>query len=315
MAYVQGTATNFLDLFNKLRDFLTTNSTLVGAGENWSQLAGPTGTLGLDDSIVLVGPGSSGVDQIRVRIKPNYNVVQERYNLSFFGLPNWNSGLAQDAQFNSSEAKYIHLWNNSMGYVFIANGRHFKVIVRITTTVQAAYCGFGLPYSIPGEYVYPMAIGASSNTSSYLYSELSVEHSHFVNPSQSLTVFTPENTWINIRNFNASGNNISWAPTSYSGMTLPYACPSISDANSSAARSAFAILQKCFGGEYPMHPITILSRLPTKNRLMDLEGCFHIPGISNSDGSIISDVTGDYLVVQNAFRTDNFLGYWAARLA
>ena len=35
MAYVTGTATNCVDLINKLEDFLTTNPALVAANQQW----------------------------------------------------------------------------------------------------------------------------------------------------------------------------------------------------------------------------------------------------------------------------------------
>lgn len=38
MAYVTGTASNYIDLLDRLKTFLTTNSTLVGLGQNWTAL-------------------------------------------------------------------------------------------------------------------------------------------------------------------------------------------------------------------------------------------------------------------------------------
>lgn len=38
MAWVTGTATNYIDLLSKLESFLTTNATLVGLGQNWTTL-------------------------------------------------------------------------------------------------------------------------------------------------------------------------------------------------------------------------------------------------------------------------------------
>ena len=40
MAFTSGTATSFNDLYTKLRDFLTTNATLVAAGQNWDVVFG-----------------------------------------------------------------------------------------------------------------------------------------------------------------------------------------------------------------------------------------------------------------------------------
>ena len=53
MPYVTGTAANYRDLVGKLRDFLTADSALVAAGQNWSLLSGPaSGTPAATDELV-----------------------------------------------------------------------------------------------------------------------------------------------------------------------------------------------------------------------------------------------------------------------
>jgi hypothetical protein len=308
MAYSQGTATSFLDFYNKLRDFLTTDSALVTATQNWTQIAGSVGTLTLTDTITLQGPGLAGTDQVRVKIKPVYSVVDNRYNLEFVGVPNWNGAISQDAQFNMSNPVYVHLWNSSMPYTIVANGRRFVFVCQVSTTVQAGYGGFFLPYALPAEYPYPLAVGGSSDTSTWNYTQANIEHSHFVNPSDSLRVYTPSNTWISIQNFVNSSFNYSWQVGGPSCL-LPY--PS---AAGSSFRTAWNVLRECFGGEYPLHPLILITTVPSSARLGVLDGCSQLPGIGNTHGSIVVVDSVDHLVVQNVTRTDNWLGYWALKL-
>lgn len=306
MAVSQGTATNFVDFYNKLRDFLTTNSTLVSLGQNWTQIAGNTGTLTIDDTITVRGPGLSGADQIRVRLKPVYSVVDNRYNLELVGVPNWNPALDQESQFNMSAPVYIHLWNSSMPYTFVASGRRFVAVAQVTSVVQACYAGFILPYALPAEYPYPMAIGGSSNVSTFNYAQSSNDHCHFVNPSNSLRVYTPGNTWVSGFNRNASG--VFQEPGC---IVAPYQSP----VNSANFRSSWANLRECFGGKYPLHPLILITASPTVARLGVLDGCFHVPGIGNSQGTMLTvNTANDHMVVQNVNRTDNWLGYWALRM-
>ncbi len=306
MAYSQGTATSFLDLYTKLRDFLKTDSTLVGLSQNWTQLAGNTGTLALTDEITLQGPGLAGTDEIRIKLKPVYDITNARYNLELMGVPNWNSGIAQSAQINMSDPVYMSLWNGSMPYTFKATGRFFIAVVQVTSVVEGCYGGFMLPYAIPSEYPYPLCVGGTSNKSTYSYSETNPEHSHFVNPSDALKVFVPGNVWISVQNFTGS---YAWSNTSFP-KTSPYApWPS-----SSYFQDAWAKLRECFGGAYPIHPIIIMTPIPTPAMLGELEDCFHIPGIANSHGNTFTISSEDYMVVQNTSRTDNWLGYWALKL-
>lgn len=311
MAYAQSTATNFVDFYTKLRDFLKTNTALVAAGQNWTQLAGPTGTLTLDDTITLQGPGLAGTDQVRVKLRPVYSAVNNRYNLELVGVPNWNPLVDQSAQFNMSAPVYVHLWNSSMPYTIVANGRRFIFVCQVSTTVQAGYGGFFLPYALPAEYPYPLAIGGSSDTSTWDYTQTNVQHCHFVNPSDALKLYSPSNTWLSARNFVNSANTYSWQSLGTTGtIVLPYG----SATNNGSFRTAWALLRECLGGGYPSHPLIVLTANPTKARMGILDGCGHVPGIGNTHGSLISIDGVNHMVVQNVARTDNWLGYWALKL-
>lgn len=311
MAFEQSTATNFVDFYNRLRNFLTTNTTLVGLSQQWTQIAGNTGTLTIDDTITLEGPGLAGADEVRIKLRPVYSVVDNRYNLELVGVPNWNPVVDQSAQFNMSAPVYVHLWNNSMPYTIAANGRRFVFVCQVSTVVEAGYGGFFLPYALPSEYPYPLAVGGSSDESTWNYTQTNVKHCHFVNPSNALKIYSPTNTWLSCANFTNSSNNYSWQSIGTTNtVLLPYA----SATNNNNYRTSWALLRECLGGQYPVHPLIILTALPTTARMGILDGCGHVPGIGNTHGSLI-DVDGtDHMVVQNVTRTDNWLGYWALKL-
>jgi len=150
MAYATGTASDFADLYNKLRDFLTTNVDLVADGEAWVQIAGPGGTLTDADEIILQGPGTTGTDEILVGIKPVTSVASDYYNLSMFGLVSYNPALGGiQSQVGESLARTLLAWNSPMTYWFVANGRRFIVVIKVASTYHMAYCGFILPYMLP----------------------------------------------------------------------------------------------------------------------------------------------------------------------
>lgn len=162
MAWETGTATSYLDLAAKLRDFLKSNAALVAAGQNWTQLYGPAaGALVATDQLAFQGPGLAGDDQILVCMKFVTNAGSNLYNINLFGLTAWNPSLAPIAQPNPSADARLLLINGSIKYWFIANGRCFKVITRISSQYDQAYAGFILPEHLPTDYPYPMFIGGS----------------------------------------------------------------------------------------------------------------------------------------------------------
>lgn len=307
MAVEQDTATGFVDFYNRLRDFLTTDATLVGLSQEWAQIAGNVGTLTIDDEITLQGPGLSASDEVRVNIVPVYSVVNNRYNLQMRGTPNWNPLVAQNVQFNMSSAVYVHLWDSSMPYTIVANGRRFIFVCQVSTTVQAGYGGFILPYALPTEYPYPLAVGGTSSTSTWDYTTTDLRHGHFVTPSNgALRLYGPGNTWIDFSNYTISSGIYQWTVPGSVVLPVGYNSSWVGD---------LTTLRECFGGDYPLHPYILISSTPTVARLGVLEGCYRMPGIGTSHGSLLDvDSPGDHLVVQNVNRTDNLLGFWALRL-
>jgi hypothetical protein len=123
----------------------------------------------------------------------------------------------------------------------------------------------------------------------------------------------PDNQWRNFTNFTVgSGNSYSWqndrcvTPWNASADTFV----------ASSLRDGISRLRQNFGGSYPLTKATLQSEAAEPGRavLGVLDGCYHVPGISNSAENIITAGGKDHLVVQNVFRTDNHLGYWALEL-
>lgn len=328
MAVEIGTATDFWDLYSKLRTFLTTNVDLVNAGEAWVQLAGPaagpiadpgagSGDAGNDPqaaaySYVLEGPGTGGTDEIRVNVSVDWDSASNRYNLCMRGLTNWNGAEPIDDQLNMSDFVASPMWNSaSIPYWFVASGRCFKFVAQVSTVYTAGYAGFILPYATPSEYPYPMAIGGADDNANTLYSDQSVAHSHFVNPSSSLKLCFPDNQWRNFTNFNVGSGN------SYSFQNDRCVAPwGIAGGIGNDIRAAMFTLRENFGGSYPLMKATLQSEAGEPGRAVYgvLDGCYHVPGIGNSAGNIITAGGKNHLVVQNVFRTDNHFGYWALEL-
>lgn len=296
MATASGTATNFNDLYAKLRDFLTTNATLVGAGQNWEVIAGPaTGPLDFaTDQLVLKGPGLSGTDEILVTLEPSVSVGSDYYNLGIGGLSSYNPGEPISGQANRLTPRYLHLWNTTMPYWFIANGRRFIVVVRVTTVYQSAYAGFILPYHLPTTWAYPLFVGACSSTATWRFSVVNNgNHSAFFNPGRySSAIRLPDGQWLSLANkFAASGVDESSDDTNN---IAPWA-------------SLFGTANQRDGldSNYKPTPAEIVISSPYAANLGALQGVYFVPGFGTaSENTFVADgVT--HLVVQNVYRTSN----------
>lgn len=160
MAYSNGTASNYLDLVGRLRDFIVSDPALVSAGQAWTLLSGPSsGTPAATDELVFSGPGLAGNDDIRVGLKFYANAGLGYYNVGVVGLT--TSGVADiETQPGASTPHWMLLLNSPMAYWFIANGRSFKVVVRAGANYPQMYAGFILPEHLPDDWPYPLFVGA-----------------------------------------------------------------------------------------------------------------------------------------------------------
>ena len=86
MSVATGTATSYLDLMEKFRDFLTTDSALVTAGQEWECIAGKdTGTPVVGDYMSFKGTGLAGTDEIFFSVQAVAAPANNFYNLAFYG--------------------------------------------------------------------------------------------------------------------------------------------------------------------------------------------------------------------------------------
>ncbi|HDS1127158.1 TPA: hypothetical protein QDZ99_004018 [Stenotrophomonas maltophilia] len=211
MAWKTGTAANVNDLLLQLRDFLTSDSALVAANQNWEVVGGvASGPIAANNFVSLKGKGLAGADEIYLSLQSYTAPSNSHYTLALRGHTAYNpaSPSIDPAGANSSYVG-MPLVNSAFVYWFIANGRCFKVVTRINGRYDALYAGLILPEHLPEDWSYPLFIGASSYNRQNLASDDSNVHSNFWNPSgsgasnTSLTqayLFSPMQAWVPLRN-------------------------------------------------------------------------------------------------------------------
>lgn len=264
-----------------------------------------------DTETVLRGPGLSSSDQIFIGLDTLSSGSADAYNLRIQGAVGYSaaqSSATQPGYDVSSSSKGMFLWNQPMKYWFIASGRRFIVIAKVSTTYQSLYGGFILPYGLPSEFPYPLAIGGSATAlQSARWSVTSTEHASFWAPQSSFGqgghLSLRENTGVyrQFQNFSSSNSG--------QGAIYPWCQNSSTDFSLNVRPSP--------SGDYGLIAATLMTMyggLDPNNVWGELDGVFILPGQGNASENIITIASQDYLVVQSGFRTTN-IDYAAIKLA
>jgi len=315
-----GTATDHYDLYNKLYDFLTANTELVAANQQWTEVwshadrVNPVVEPGTPSQFMLKAPGLAGNDNVYISfsLHDDQTADVQGFYMRAHDAP-LDSSTVWDNHINTSPYVYTPMFSNQMPYWFVANGRRFVAVWKCSTIYEACSAGLFLPFSTPAGYPYPVYIGGSSETT-IRFSEDRYTHTHFVDPGprgktaddatsnstggRSLVARSPSGTWPRFDN----GQN-TWGACTY-----PYASADITSSN------FLHKSRELLGGGYLLTPITLTMNLGYDRGAMGaLEGVYHVAGWAQAAENILTVGGVDHLVVQNAYRTD-LEAYWALAL-
>jgi hypothetical protein len=327
MAYETGTATSHQDLYDKLIAFLTTNTDLVAEGQNWTQVwTAPVGAENETDT-VLMGPGLSGTDAIYVALRLDSDVGADAYWIETRGATGFLANAEEyDGHVNPMpKAVRTFLDSGTMTYWFTASGRRFIVVVKISTTFEALYAGWFLPYATPLEYPYPMFIGGSAGPvdtdGPVNWRTINSNHTQFIDPyynsgadyiEPSAWMMDPAGTWLRVGGSTGSETQVGILPPRSGG---DYFFGSDSNDASYSLHPDFVLerMMSAYGGSRALIPCTLVEYLHTSQTYGILDGAYRCQGYSNAAENQILIDTHNYLVVPNVYRS-NFGDYWAAFL-
>lgn len=344
MAYATGTATDRNDLWTKLLAFLTTDATLVAANQQW-QVVWTKDTTG-EHSRVLKGRGLAGSDEVFVSLSKRDDQLTVGESVLWVGGCTGVTASATDVygHVNSlPKTPAIFLDSGPMKYWFVANGRRFIVVVKISTVYNALYGGLILPYSTPGAYNYPLFAGGvrgyfqgstvavntwrASERNSYTtftkpFGQVGTSGVSYDSPSQLLD---PAGIW---KQCFAGGANypdmrVAFLPQMQQ-MTLNGRTNNDATMSSNGNQvggygymDVFYNIVEGLDGEFPLTPITMAefsaSEVEQPTMLGILDGCYLVSGLTQTSESIIQAGGVDHLVLQDIGRTTGS-SYWALAL-
>jgi hypothetical protein len=326
---ITGTATSHNDLWTKLLAFLTTDSTLVAASENWTQV-----WTGAGYKCVLQAPGLAGSDQILIGLDRIDDDLNDYHSIMIYGMTGVNaSAVLMTDHIHVSQPVGFFTDGGSQKYWFTASGRRVTGVVQISTVFEAFYAGLFLPYALPTEYPYPLFIGGTRGSAFVStppsWRASTYDHTNFSNPASNGSGGTqstpqayfldPVNTWTALAN-NHSTNwttpTTAWgwmAPAGY-GYDNNYFSVDAPGSQRFGAQTVAAWKGPALDGSYTIDPLTIVQSQPAAQTYGILDGVYFAPGYNNASGNTITIGGTNYLVAQNCFRTDN-ASYIALELA
>lgn len=260
-----------------------------------------------DRHLCLKGTGLGGQDNIYINLYTTSLPANDYYNLNIQFATGYDQRLAVMSQPGTSGEMSALLWNQSIKYWFVANGRRFIVIAKINTVYEAIYGGLLLPYATPSEYPYPVMVGGTyNNGSTTRWSSQVTGHASFWNPGWS-PALPGAVAGGSLLFRDADGNTVPVSNDITTGITNS---PGIYGAPAETyPYFANPGMRSSPDGTYALTPVslaTITGRggwLGVGAVYGELDGVYHVSGFNNSSESVITLGGENYLVVQSAFHT------------
>lgn len=333
MAFITGTSANAADAYSKLLAFLTANADLLAAGENWSTAwTHPSGDP--REGIILRGPGLSGDQSILVGMRLVEEPINDQYWIELRGLSGViPTGLTWVDHVNVSPT-YVRMFLDDapMTHWFVANGRRFVVVMKISTVFEAMYAGLILPYATPLRYPYPLFIGGSAGerwNTSVVDSWRSTDRNHRQFPFSSFTsgtnnpttvaaqMLSPAGEWLDVVGDAAQDNSgdVIIHPNARMPMFLPnpQGDSAYQGNGGFGSTEVHAQLRATKDGLLPMTHMHLVRRTGQEAIYGVFDGCERIVGIGNSSENMAVVDGVSYLTVQDTYRTGTG-DYWALKL-
>lgn len=109
----------------------------------------------------MEGPGMVGGGKVYINIQTDSDVGNSMYSWRIYGATAYEAGVGFGSLPGAGGPCFFNLWQNTIDYWFYANDRRFIVVAQVSTSYMSMYAGNFLPFALPSEYPYPLAIIAS----------------------------------------------------------------------------------------------------------------------------------------------------------
>jgi len=311
MAHTAGTATDYLDLLDKLRLYLV--------AQGWTQLNFTGG-----DTLHIRGDGAGAGREVYLEIRAVADAPSGYYAWRAKGATAYVSGAAEGLQpgsFSTTDA-YFNLSNGTIDYWFFVNDRRVIVVAKIGSVYVSAHYGFFLPFATPEQYPFPLYVAGNYGLLE-TPNEANSANRFFIDPGGSLTtrrsayMRDPSGLWQSVVNQVYSGANDNSLQTgqgpscfvypaqmgevgtsaSYLGWTIG---ASINGAAGGGSQDSFVPTAQ---NEHALWPVSLHSRAGPPYGSLD--GVYMIFGTGLSSEQLITIGSREFMVFQNIGRSSS----------
>ena len=189
MSFTTGTATDYKNLLEKLRDYITGVDVSPNVDRGWVLLKDTSITSPQPSVYEMIFQGhgdSSPAKEIFFGIQTYEDAPTGYYNWDVKGFTGYNATSPETAfasQPGISPDCYVPLQNTTITYWFYVTGRRVCMIAKTGTAYQFMYCGFIDPFATDSEYPYPLMIMGSSYLVTQKFSDNDIEYASSSNPA------------------------------------------------------------------------------------------------------------------------------------
>lgn len=315
MAFTTGTATDYVDLLDKLRLYLV--------AQGWTQLQWAAGTVaGGGGNLVVRGPGAGAGKQVFLEIFTYADPGSQHYCWRNRGMTDWNSGEAEGLHAGSLPFScYFALWQNSINYWLYVNDRRFILVTKMGTIYNSMYAGFFLPFALPASYPFPLYV-SGGRWEPHAYNDVKSSYRFFVDPGGNTTdgqtaAFSREanGNWLPMMNHLDGTSNerqYSYGRSRDHGFVHPYSFgeQNNSTANTVSDRAGLQLLNNMVRtrqDEAPLWPVTLGCNL--RPPLGVLDGAYAFPGTGLVSEQTVTVGARTFRAFQNIHRNsgDDFV--------
>ena len=252
-------------------------------------------------------PGNDGDSQIFVGARPFERIDADYFDWELAGFDGFNASAKWRRQAGWQGHLYLPLWNSSIPYWFIADGRRAIIIAKIDAQYEMAYLGFADPYFSPGQWPYPLILGGTLafdeaypawNSTTFRWSNSTNNH-RMPTHSDIRGQGSPTAGYAHLRARNLNGiwlplvatqnDFYTTTPTSTEHIIWPYRC-------------GLTLLDANRDGSYGLWPVIL--NLSAPNTLGQLRGVACVTGQGLTSETLIRLGSIDWLALPNINRTD-----------
>lgn len=270
------------------------------------------------NQMIWQAPGNGNLDQILVGAKLFHDAGGDYYNWRLGGFTAFDSALTFENQANyvggpgqSSSSPVLNLWNSSIPFWFIGNGRRAIIVAKVSTVYVVAYLGFMATYMSPGSFPYPLAVAGSMawDSGEPTVGDVSWRWSFVGDSLRNLGIGTPQKASdagcqlrLRLPTGLWRGFDSGWGENQF-GRLWPY---------TDAKQGGMADWRPDLDGGYSILPI-VLHDSAIANIYGEFDGVGAVTGFGQAAENTITIGLSQWLVVQNVNRTTK-IDYFAVRL-